>query len=117
MLKDRSWHERGLCSGHKDPDLWHYDNAVTIGVQDEQVNRSVQAIQICSDCPVKLDCLEQGLEPENLLWSISGHGSIWGGMLTSERALMIGHKPSHNMILKEERHARNVKRKLGRILR
>ena len=117
MLKDRSWHEQGLCNGHPEPDLWHYDNAVTIVVQDEQVRRSVQAIRICDDCPVKWDCLQQGIEPENLLWSIDGHGSIWGGRLTSERALIAGYDPSHNMIQKEQRHARNVKRNLGRIVR
>ena len=117
MLKDRSWHAEGLCNGHPEPDLWHYDNSPKPEIKDEQVERSVKAIRICSDCPVKWDCLQQGIEPENLLWSIDGHGSIWGGRLTSERALMAGYAPSHNMILKEQRHAGNVKRSLGRIVR
>jgi hypothetical protein len=117
MSKNKEWQHQGLCVGHPDPDLWHYDNSVLQDEQQLQVLRSVEAIEICSTCPVKWDCLQQGMEPENLLWSIGGNGSIWGGRLTSERALMKGYKESHNMVRHEQRHARNVKRKLGRILR
>lgn len=117
MNNERDWHTEALCSGHPDPDLWHYDNSVLQDEQQLQVLRSVEAIEICNDCPVKFDCLQQGLEPENLLWSIGGNGSIWGGRLTSERALMAGYKPTHNAVRHEARHARNVTQKLGRILR
>lgn len=117
MDNARDWHTEGNCVGHPDPDLWHYDNSVLQDEQQLQVLRSVEAIEICNDCPVKFDCLQQGLEPENLLWSIGGNGSIWGGRLTSERALMAGYKPTHNAVRHEQRHARNVKQKLGRILR
>jgi len=64
-----------------------------------------------------MQCLQQGLEDENLLWSIGGNGSIWGGLLTSERARMRGYKPTANSIRHEQRHARNVKAKLGRLVR
>jgi len=117
MNNDRDWHEEGLCVGHPDPDLWHYDNSVLQDEQQLQVLRSVEAIEICSTCPVKFDCLKQGLEQENLLWSIGGNGSIWGGRLTSERALIAGYRESHNMIRHEQRHARDVKRRLGTLIR
>ena len=113
----RDWHAEGLCVGNPDPDLWHYDNSVLQDEQQLQVLRSVEAIEICNTCPVKNECLKQGLETENLLWSYSGNGSIWGGKLTSERGLMAGLSPSHNAVLKEQRHARNVRKKLGRIIR
>lgn len=117
MNNERDWHAEGNCVGHPDPDLWHYSNSNLVDEQRLEVLRSVEAIEICRTCPVKFDCLQQGLEPENLLWSIGGNGSIWGGRLTSDRALMAGHKPTHNAVRHEQRHARNVKAKLGRILR
>jgi hypothetical protein len=115
MNNDRDWHAEGACVGHPDPDLWHYENSIRHDEQKLEVLRSVEAIEVCDTCSVKWNCLQQGLEPENLLWSIGGMGSIWGGRLTSERGLMAGYQPSHNMIRHEERHARNVKAKLGRI--
>lgn len=117
MNNERDWHTEGLCVGHPDPDLWHYDNSTMLDEQKLQMYRSIEAIEICNACPVKQQCLEQGLEDENLLWSIGGNGSIWGGLLTSERALIKGYKPTHNAIRHEERHARNVRNKLGRLVR
>ena len=38
------------------------------------------AVKICGDCPVKSQCLDQGLERENLII-----GSIWGGLVFRER--------------------------------
>lgn len=117
MNNDRDWHKEAACSGHPDPDLWHYQNSVLADEQQLQVLRSVEAIEICSTCPVKLLCLKQGLEDENILWSIGGNGSIWGGLMTSERALMRGYKHTHNAVRHEARHARNVKAKLGKLVR
>lgn len=117
MNNARDWHAEGACVGHPDPDLWHYDNSVFEDEQQLQVLRSVEAIEVCNTCPVKFDCLQQGLESENLSCSIGGNGSIWGGRLASERALIAGYKPTHNSIRKEARHARDVKRKLGTLIR
>lgn len=117
MNNNRDWHKEGLCSGHPDPDLWHYENSVLQDEQQLQVLRSVEAIQICNSCPVKYECLQQGLENENISWSIGGNGSIWGGKLTSERALMKGYRHTHNAVRHEARHARNVRIKLGKIIK
>ena len=117
MNNSRDWHIEGLCVGHPDPDLWHYNNSNYKHEQQLEVLRSVEAIEICKACPVKNDCLQQGLEDENLLWSFGGNGSIWGGLLTSERAQMRGYKPTANSIRHEGRHSRDVKQKLGRLVR
>ena len=117
MNNSRDWHAEGACVGHPDPDLWHYDNSVFDDEQQLQVLRSVEAIEVCNTCPVKSECLQQGLEQENLSCCIGGNGSVWGGRLTSERALMAGYHETHNLIRTEARHARKVREKLGRILR
>lgn len=117
MLKSRSWHEDASCSSHPDPDLWHYENSIYDDEKQLQVLRSVEAIQICQTCPVKLECLAQGMEEENIIWSIGGVGTIWGGLLASERARKSGYKLNHNAVWGERRHARQVREKLGKLVR
>lgn len=112
MKVNRDWHEDGLCNGHPDPDLWHYDNSMYDDVQKLEGLRSVQAIELCNDCPVKALCLKQGMEQENVL-SVGGVGSIWGGFLTGERALMSGLGMSHNSYTQEDRHRRYVRSKIA----
>lgn len=110
----RDWHKQALCTGHPDPDLWHYENSIYADEQKLEVLRSVEAIEVCHDCPVRMQCLEQGLEMENVL-SIGGSGSIWGGLLTGERALMSGLSYKHNSVRHEKRHRRDVRKKIGRL--
>jgi hypothetical protein len=78
------------------------------------VLRTVQAIEVCHTCPVKAECLAQGLESENIL-SVGGVGSVWGGLLTGERALLAGLSYKHNSVRHEQRHRRDVRRKIGRL--
>ena len=111
---NRSWHVEGLCNGHPDPDLWHYENSTLVDEQRLYVLRSVEAIEICHACPVKAQCLAQGLEKENII-SVGGVGSVWGGLLTGERALLAGLSHTHNSVRHEERHRRDVRRIIGRI--
>lgn len=40
------------------------------------------ALSICEDCPIKAECLAEGMKPENI-----EHG-IWGGMLAGERIIL-----------------------------
>lgn len=114
MNINRGWHKEGLCSGHPDPDLWHYENTRLPDEQQLEVLRSVQAIELCNDCPVKAQCLAQGMEKENLI-SIGGCGSIWGGFLTSERALMVNGNPNAHTIRDERRHRVHVRAKIATI--
>jgi len=114
VLKDRTWHAEGNCTGHPDPDLWHYNNSNDSDTQRLEVLRSVQAIELCNICPVRSKCLEQGLERENLEFT-GGHGSIWGGLLTVERYLLTTKKPQETMVRSEQRHRRNVRLRIDRI--
>lgn len=115
-MKDKTWHERALCKAHPDPDLWHYENSNYHDVQQLQVLRSVEAIEICTECPVKQQCLKQGLEYDNVL-SLGGFGSIWGGMMTTERAKLVGLTETRNSLRNEGRHRSQVRAKLAKIRR
>ena len=112
---NRDWHKEGLCSGHPDPDLWHYENARAPDEQQLQVLRSVEAIEICHECPVRAQCLAQGMEHDNIISSIGGCGSIWGGLTTGERALAQGYKLTSYVVHNETRHRKQVRAKIARI--
>jgi hypothetical protein len=112
--KDKSWHKEGSCNNHPDPDLWHYENARFADEQRLQVLRSVEAIHLCRRCPVKNECLQEGLEPENIqYWG--GWGSIWGGLLMSERYKLLKDRDNPEIFTSEVRHRGNVQALLGRI--
>jgi hypothetical protein len=113
-LPDRSWHARGKCNQHPDPELWHYENPRFAYEQKLEVLRSVQAIELCNVCPVRVECLKQGLETENLEYT-GGHGSIWGGLLTVERYLLTTKNPQAVRVKAEARHRKNVRLKIDRI--
>lgn len=115
MNNDRDWHASGACVGHPDPDLWHYGNTHYADEQLLEAYRSVEAIEVCGTCPVQEPCLKQGLETENIVSSIGGHATIWGGKLASERAVLLGHETSYHVIRDEVRHAGRVGEILGRI--
>lgn len=81
----------GLCYGHDNPDLWFSDSIKS----DKQgrptkdtvvtaVRNSRQALAICKVCPVKDECLAEGMLPENIDYG------IWGGTLSGERLLLAG---------------------------
>lgn len=113
-MKDKSWHVEGSCNNHPDPDLWHYENARLKDEQRLQVLRSVEAIHLCNTCPVKNKCLEEGLEPENIqYWG--GWGSIWGGLLMSERYRLLKDRNNPEIVTAEVRHRGNVRALLGKI--
>lgn len=76
-----TWHERAACRSHPDPELWSYK--ISYNYDDErdlQLLRIIEALEICDTCPVRNECLAQGLEEENMV-----PGIIWGGLLTYER--------------------------------
>ena len=113
-LPDKRWHAEGNCTNHPDPDLWHYENSVHADEQQLQVLRSVEAIALCRACPVKDKCLQEGLEPENVqFWG--GWGTIWGGLLNSERYQLLNDRDNKNIVKSEQRHRRDVKQKLAKL--
>lgn len=112
--QDRTWHAEGNCTGHPDPDLWHYENSAHSDEQQLQVLRSVEAIELCHQCPVKAQCLQQGLEPENIQdWG--GWGTIWGGLLTSERYRLVYKSDNSQIVSSERRHRGNVRKKIAKL--
>jgi len=43
----------------------------------------IKAIELCNKCPIRTNCLNEGLKDENLDYG------IWGGLLPGERILMV----------------------------
>lgn len=103
MNSKYDWHEQALCR-FEDPDLWWYGSRQ----DDWEVIRASCAIKICNECPVKAECLKQGLEPENL-----HGGSIWGGLLGSERMELAGMRGSDGSVSRE----RHFKRKVHKLVK
>ena len=78
---------KGLCSTHPQPDMWFPEQPKgrpTMAKRKRLADSAMLAIGICQDCPIKAECLAEGMKPENI-----EHG-IWGGMLAGERILMAG---------------------------
>lgn len=74
----------GLCTSHKDPDLWYPEGEPSAGrptraEHQRKVERALTAIAICQSCPVRTDCLTEGMKEENIEYG------IWGGLLAGER--------------------------------
>jgi hypothetical protein len=76
----------GSCTNHPNPDLWfsEFDNEWTAGRPSraktaQMVENTIAAINICSSCPVRSECLEEGMKPENLEYG------VWGGLMAGER--------------------------------
>lgn len=107
-MTDKSWHVEGLCSGHPDPDLWHYSSSDYKDEQMLEALRSIEAIEICNECPVKALCLKEGMLEENL-GQKEGNGAIWGGLLQSERLGIVKRSGDIRRISYEERHRRLVR--------
>ena len=85
--------DTGLCHGSDNPDLW-FSEAVekdtrggpTRAQMDEAMSNSLQALEICSRCPIRKECADEGMRPENL------DMGIWGGMMSGERMTLAGKK-------------------------
>lgn len=81
---NRDWQEHALCAGHPDPDLWWYEHKWHADEQRLQILRIAEALEICADCPVKNQCLQQGLEDDNMI-----SGSVFGGATYYERLKLV----------------------------
>lgn len=84
-LKAKEWMKQGLCVGHPDPDLWHYESSIFSDERELAEWRTAEAKRICRDCPVKAQCLQEGLKQENMLIFDGTEGTVWGGMMLGER--------------------------------
>ena len=62
------WRERALCNDHPEPDLWYAGDG-------DHVART-EAVRICGHCPVRAECLTDGMYEDF---------GIWGGMTLRQR--------------------------------
>ena len=74
----------GLCSTHPNPDLWFPEGQVNVGrptraAHQRMIENALTAIAICRECPIRTNCLDEGMRSENI-----EHG-IWGGLMAGER--------------------------------
>lgn len=82
----------GLCTQHPNPDLWFEDSGdlfeKRLGSKNpnikfqERLDNMLEAMAICTKCPIRVDCLAEGMKEENLDYG------IWGGTHPGERILM-----------------------------
>lgn len=79
----REWHSQALCA-NEDSTFWFYENPKGGSLSPEVQKVIKTAKKICSDCPVKVECLAQGIETENLI-----AGTIWGGLTLWDRQRLI----------------------------
>lgn len=90
LQKPPNWMSEGLCASHPMPDLWWYDYPHRSRSEERKqtiVKISI-ALDYCQECPVRKECLQEGLKTENMHL-----GSIWGGMIYSERDALLKSKP------------------------
>jgi len=80
---------QGLCTTHENPDLWFEDSGdlfeKRLGSKNpnlkfkKRVENMLEAIAICNKCPIRSECLSEGMKENNLDYG------IWGGTLPGER--------------------------------
>ena len=90
----------GNCAGDENPDWWVPE--LPVGAYSDEaleilVNQTNYALELCSTCPIKEQCLAEGMKtfssPNNgvIMWGNLPHG-IWGGKMAAERLEMAGIK-------------------------
>lgn len=89
-----------------DPDLWFLDNVDTGIIQPDMVPGLTIALETCNGCPLRMPCLEMGMDDDNIHWG------IWGGVLMGERYQLAGiNRYKHQ--LEAIRRARKIRHLTG----
>lgn len=73
---------RGNCTGDEFPDTWfpELDNNRPSQTRLKALAQDIKYAQAkCADCPIKVECLAEGMKTNNLPFG------IWGGKLAGER--------------------------------
>lgn len=111
LLNQPKWMEQSSCL-NSDPELWWYEqvNHRNKEAFEEQVLRLQVAIEYCNECPVRKQCLEMGLEKDNML-----AGGVWGGLMYSERLALTG-QTRHSAIRVEARMRQRVRQKIVKLI-
>jgi hypothetical protein len=87
IIRQPSWYKNAGCLNY-DPDWWFYGEFRSKQDFEYDVDKVRVALSICDSCPVKNECLKTGMEKKNMIT-----GSIWGGLLYSERLFLKGKVP------------------------
>ena len=111
-LESTKWMTQGLCANYPDPDLWHYESSVFSDERELAEWRTAEAKRICRDCPVKAQCLEEGMKQENMLIFDSTEGTVWGGLMLGERLKLRAGRVTYKY-KKELQFLRNVNKKIA----
>ena len=77
LTHDGSLWDNALCAGSEYPNWWFPEvgNAIT----NEEIIITGMALEICDACPIRDQCLEVGMQDDDIRFG------IWGGMLAGER--------------------------------
>jgi len=93
----------GNCTNDENPDWWFPEPPVGRVTEESLVRLTSQinyALQLCSACPVKEECLAEGMKMEHMPSGKTGWGNlpfgIWGGKMAAERLEMAGIRPSES---------------------
>jgi hypothetical protein len=83
---------QGICMTHPNPDLWFEDSGDLFEKRlgstnpnkkfEERRANMLIAMELCTKCPIRTNCLSEGMKEENLDYG------IWGGLLPGERIAM-----------------------------
>ena len=96
---------QGSCTTDDNPDLWFptVPNGGLWSLKIRKIASEVRyAMNICSSCPIKEKCLEEGMKVENLAYG------IWGGTLAGERIAIAKERGMDYRV-----HPQNKGRKVG----
>jgi hypothetical protein len=101
----------GNCTDSPTPDDWYPElgSGAHSVKRVEKFKAKVQAtIELCNTCPIRAECLEQGMRKENLPFG------IWGGKLAGQRLAMAGYtKEDFLSLYSEEGRAFRLTEVLG----
>jgi hypothetical protein len=105
----------GACRDHDNPDLWFPEiGRGSFGMKEKLQKLAIEcnaAMAICKSCPVKAECLEEGMKFENRSYG------IWGGLMAGERLIEAGEQPSDHHRMTPQGDALNMLYKLQPYLR
>jgi hypothetical protein len=68
---------RARCWGTSNPDDWF----PVAARQDRARTEAAHALQLCTACPVRAQCLELSMR----VWHAGGKHGIWGGLMAADR--------------------------------
>ena len=101
----------GLCSSKEfDPNLWWNDypdtessGRATHAIIQKSIDDSRIALSVCNRCPTKLECLAEGMRPENTEWG------IWGGLTAGERLSLAGKVGANHARIHKVQHSKKIR--------